>query len=56
MLSGTLYLVCLWIMVFGLRRLPDRYAQENFAGAELLCLEKVIGGERDAETASPSMN
>lgn len=49
-------MVCLWIMVFGLRRLPDRYAQEDFTGAELLCSEKVIGGERDAKIASPSMS
>jgi len=41
-----LYLVCLRIMVLCLKSLPDPYAQENFARAELFCLEKVIDGAR----------
>lgn len=46
-LRGMLCLICIWIVVLSLRSLPGMCARENFARAELLCLERVIGGERE---------
>lgn len=42
-----LCLISIWIVVLSLRSLPGMCARENFARAELLYLERVIGGERE---------